>query len=228
MLKLTDPPAKKNPTDAVKPRLYRTLIFGLFLFVLAGALSIPFVYETQTLWYKTGSDKTMLRAAQLAGLLAGALLFVQILLATRGKFLTRLFGGATLMRRHRTNGIIISLLALGHAILVLAPEGLTNLPIGKKYWPEMVGILLLGIVLSTAILAYFREKLALDYKRWRAIHKLLGSLTILLLTIHVLFVSESFAHNIPKFALIFLVFGTAGSVVVSKKMTGRATRDQKG
>ncbi len=225
MLKLTNPPAKKNPTDAVKLQLYRTLIFGLFLFVLGGGLSIPFVYETQTLWYKTGSDKIMLRVAQLAGLLAGVLLFVQILLATRGKFLIRLYGVATLMRRHRTNGIILSLLALGHAILVLAPEGLTNLPIGKKYWPEMVGILLLGIVVSTEISAHFRENMALNYKRWRAIHKLLGYFTMLLLSIHVLFVSESFAHNIPRIGLISLLFGTVGSVVISKKATGQATRD---
>lgn len=226
MAKLTGAPAQKDPADAVKPQVYRILVFGLLLAVLAAALSIPFVYETQTLWYKIGSDKTMLRTAQLVGLLAAVLLFVQILLAARGEFLQRLFGVATLMRRHRTNGILVSLLALGHAILVLAPEGLTNLPIGKKHWPEMVGIVLLTIVLSLAVSAHFREKLALDYKRWRAIHKLLGYFTMPLLAVHVLFVCESFEHAIPRFGLISILFGVVGVVGVSKKAMRQATREQ--
>lgn len=212
--------------DGIKPRLYRILVFGVFLVVLAGALSIPFVYETQTLWYRIGSDKTMLRAAQLAGLLAAILLFVQILLAARGEFLKRLFGVAVLMRRHRTNGILLSLLALGHAILVLAPEGLTNLPIGKKHWPEMVGMLLLTVVLFMAISAHFREKLALDYTRWRAMHKLLGYFTMPLVAVHVLFVCESFEHALPRLGLIALLFGVAGAVGVGKKEMRQATREQ--
>lgn len=218
MAKLTGVPGPKGPDGVVKLQVYRILVFGLLLFVLAAALSIPFVYETQTLWYKIGSDKTVLRAAQLAGLLAAVLLFVQILLATRGQFLKRLFGVAALMRRHRTNGILVSLLALGHAILVLAPEGLTNLPIGKKHWPEMVGMVLLTIVLSMAISAYFREKLAFDYKRWRLIHKLLGYFTMPLLAIHVLFVCESFEHALPRVGLISLLFVVIGAVGVSKKV----------
>ncbi|GAB6190828.1 ferric reductase-like transmembrane domain-containing protein [Desulfocastanea catecholica] len=227
MVKLTGAPAQKDPADAVKLQVYRILVFGFLLFVLAAALSIPFVYETQTLWYKIGRDKTMLRAAQLAGLLAAVLLFVQILVAARGQFLKRLFGVAALMRRHRTNGILVSLLALGHAILVLAPEGLTNLPIGKKHWPEMVGMVLLTIVLSMAISAHFREKLALDYKRWRAIHKLLGYMTMPLLAVHVLFVCESFEHAVPRFGLIFLLFGVAGAVGISKKAIRQTKREQK-
>lgn len=227
MAKLTDSPAKNNPADAVKLQVYRTLVFGLLLFVLTAALSIPFVYETQTLWYKMGSDKTMLRTAQLVGLLAAVLLFVQILLAARGRFLQKLFGVAALLRLHRTNGILVSFLALGHAILVLAPEGLTNLPIGKKHWPEMVGMVLLTLVLSMAISAHFREKLALDYKRWRATHKLLGYVIMPLLAVHVLFVCESFEHAVPRFGLIALLFGVAGAVGVSKKAMRQATRGQK-
>jgi predicted ferric reductase len=223
MAKLTGSPAKKNPADAVELQVCRILIFGLLLFVLVAVLSIPFVYETQTLWYKIGGDRTMLRAAQLVGLLALVLLCVQIMLAVRGQFLKRLFGVTALMRRHRTNGLLVSLLALGHAILVLAPEGLSNLPIGKEHWPEMVGIVLLTIVLSMAISAHFREKLALDYKRWREIHKLLGYSTMPLLAVHVLFVCESFEHAVPKFGLISLLLGVAGAVGVSKKAMRQAT-----
>jgi predicted ferric reductase len=134
---------------------------------------------------------------------------------------------ANLIRLHRANGILISFLTLGHAFLVLAPEGLSNLPIGKEHWPEMVGIVLLTIVLFMAISARFREKLALDYKRWRAVHKLLGYFTMPLLVVHVLFVCESFLHAIPRFGLLFLLFGVAGVAGVSKKTVRQATRVQK-
>ncbi len=197
-------------------KLYRVLVVVLFTIVTCGALTIPFIYESQTLWYKVGIDRTMLRGGQLAGLLAAVLLFVQILLGARSKFLQGLFGIAKLMQWHRINGIIVSLLALCHVLLVLLPEGLTNLPIGKKYWPEMVGGLLLFIILSMAFSSHFRQKLALNYKRWRIIHKLLGYFVISFIALHVLFVSDSFQHKVPKAAFLASLVGVIGSVILSK------------
>jgi predicted ferric reductase len=207
----------QDKSERIKLKAYRALVLGALLLVMAGALSIPFVYESQTIWYKIGLDKTLLRGGQMIGLLAAVLLFVQILLAVRGKFLKELFGVAALMRWHRANGIIISFLAISHAMLILAPEGLTNLPIGKKYWPEMVGMLLLSIVLAMAVSSHFREKLRLNYKRWRAIHKLLGYLVIIFLAVHVLFVSESFEQVVPRTALLTLFAGVVISIILSKK-----------
>ena len=51
-------------------KVSRTLVLLGFAVLLGGALLVPFYYETQTLWYKMGGDKLMLRAGQLAGLLA--------------------------------------------------------------------------------------------------------------------------------------------------------------
>ena len=214
MTKVLDSPAKSQPA---KLKLYRGLIIGFLLLVIGGALSISFVYESQTLWYKVGLDKTLLRAGQLAGLLAAVLLFVQVLLAARGKFLKKVFGVANLMRWHRANGITVSLLAISHVMLVLVPEGVTNLPIGIKFWPEMVGSLLLWIILSMLISSQFREKLRLDYKRWKALHKLLGYLVIILITVHVLFVCDSFEHAVPRTALLTTFIGVVVSVILSKK-----------
>ncbi|MBU1568575.1 MAG: ferric reductase-like transmembrane domain-containing protein [Proteobacteria bacterium] len=206
--------------ESVELKIYRSLVIGFLLLVMGGALSIPFVYESQTLWYQLGIKKIMLRGGQMAGLLAATLLFVQILLAARGKLLKKLFGVAALMRWHRTNGIIVSLLAVIHVMLVLAPEGVANLPISKKYWPEMVGIALLWIILSMAISSRFREKLGLDYKKWRIIHKMLGYLVVLLIAVHVLFVSDSFEHAIPRAALFTSFLGVLLSVVLNKIASG--------
>lgn len=218
MLKMMHTSAKSDP---VKLKLYRGLVICVFLLVTGGTLSIPFVYESQTLWYKVGIDKTILRGGQMAGLLTAVLLFVQILLAARGEFLKELFGIAALMRWHRRNGIIVSLLAISHVTLVLAPEGLSNLPIGKKYWPEMVGSLLLWIILSMAISSQFRQKLGLDYKRWKAVHKMLGYLVIIFIAVHVLFVSDSFEHAVPVAAFLFTLIGLVVSVILSKIAAGQ-------
>lgn len=213
--------ASPTKSGTVKLRLYRVFVILVFLVVLCGALSIPFVYESQTLWYKIGLDKTMLLGGQLAGLLAAVLLFVQILLAARGNFLKKLFGIDAVMRWHRTNGIIVSLLAISHGALILIPEGVSNFPIGLKYWPEMVGTLLLCIILSMVISSQFRQKFRLDYKSWKSIHKLLGYLAIIFLAIHVLFVSESFEQTVPRVALITTFVGVAVSAILSKKSAGQ-------
>lgn len=201
--------ATSNNSHSNSCQLIRNLriscIAGLLIVVIGGALSIPFIYESQTLWYKIGVDKTMLRAGQIAGLLAVILLFVQIILAVRGKFLQELFGLPSLMRWHRVNGVLVFVLVLCHVTLVLAPEGFLNLPIGMKYWPELVGLILFLIIFAMVVSSLFRQQLGFAYVRWRTIHKSLGYLALVLVAIHVLFVSESFEHSIPRTALIAAV-----------------------
>lgn len=182
--------------------LKRLIAVAIFLLALASALSLPYVYESQTLWYKFGFDKTALRAGQLAGMLALTLLFTQIILAAGGSFLQKAFGLKNIMQWHRTNGVLIVFFACVHVFLILVPEGLANLPIGKKFWPEMVGSLLLWTLIAMVISSRYREKLNLDYKRWRTIHKPLGYLTVLLIVVHVLYVSDSFDHTVPKSILL--------------------------
>lgn len=196
------------------------LVLAAVLLFIAGALSIPFVYETTTLWYKIGFDKTLLRAGQVAGMLALTLIFFQVIPAARGPFLVKIFGLAAIMRWHRINGFVIGLAGVAHVALVLAPEGFVNLPIGVKHWPEMVGGGLLATVLFMVFSSQFRERLHLDYKIWRLIHKPLGYLAPVILIAHVLSVSDSFHQPVPKTALLTTFVIGAGLIVLSK-MTSR-------
>ncbi|BHH85026.1 ferric reductase-like transmembrane domain-containing protein [Desulforhopalus sp. 52FAK] len=188
----------------------KTILVAVFFLVLAGALSVPFLYESQTLWYKIGLDKTILRGGQLAGMCALVLLFSQVVLAVGGPFLTQAFGLKNIMGWHRANGVLILFFAALHVLLILVPEGLANLPIGKKFWPEMVGSLLLWLLVAIVIASRYREKLKLDYRRWRTIHKPLGYSTVLLVLVHVLYVSESFAAGTPRRVLLL----TAGLLLL--------------
>lgn len=206
----------KQPAEKYKI-ISKLFLYFIFIGFLAGALSIPFYFETMTLWYKIGADKTMLRGGQLAGMFALVLFFLQIILAVQGQYLEKLFGTTVMTKLHRANGIAILLLAVCHVILVLAPEGLANLPIGKKYWPELIGVVLLVIVSFIVITSYFRQRLRIKYKLWRTIHKTLGYLVIILLLGHVLFVSESFEHS-PLRAFLILLFGALVLWIINAKI----------
>jgi predicted ferric reductase len=200
-------PDSENNFSEMMAAAQRVMLSAGFVLLLLGVLSIPFYYETTTLWYKFGLDKILLKGGQFIGLAALMLIFLQIVLSLRGPYLEMVFGAADLRRYHQVNGALIALLACSHALLILVPEGIANLPIGKKYWPEMVGAALLLLIVATAFTSIFRNALHLNYPKWRIFHRTLGYLILLLAVIHVLFVSESFEHLIPRVLVIGLVTG---------------------
>lgn len=195
---------------------HRVMLSAGFVLLLLGVLSIPFYYETTTLWYKFGLDKILLKGGQFIGLVALMLIYLQIVLSLRGPYLERVFGATDLMRYHQVNGVLIALLACSHALLILVPEGIANLPIGKKHWPEMVGATLLLLIVASVFVSVFRNALRLNYRMWRIFHRTLGYLILLLAAIHVLFVSESFEHLIPRVLVIGLTAGLISWILVVK------------
>ncbi len=202
----------------MKSAIYRIVLSAAYLILLSVVLAIPTSFETTTLWYKTGIDKTMLTAAQYLGLAALSLLYLQVILSLKGAFLSSVFGTAALMRYHRINALLILGLAAAHVLLVLIPEGLANLPMGKKFWPEMVGAGLFALIAVLVVISYFRRRLRLPFPVWRGVHKPAGYLALLLVTIHVLFVSESFEQPLPRISLLsFFALTVIGTVVVKIK-----------
>ncbi len=191
----------------------------LGMFTLVGtSLTIPFYYETQSLWYKFGADKTLLRSGKMVGLLGAVLLCTQVVLAARVRILDRLVGLDRLLTLHRYNGLFLLLLGSVHLTLVLLPEGLDNLPIGKKYWPEMVGAAMLFLLSGLVAGAFARQLLGIKYTIWRKLHRPMGYLVFAMLAVHVLFVSESFARNAPGYGA-YLLFGGVVVIVAGRKIT---------
>ncbi len=121
----------------------RRLLFGaltvlLALAVLAGAVSISFIFESSTILYKFGTDRLLLRAGQAVGLTVGGLLVLQIISGARFKCLDRIFGLNRLSRIHRITGLTIACLAIAHPILIFIPEDRISIPLQWRYWPEFV------------------------------------------------------------------------------------------
>jgi len=177
----------------------------LTLFVLLGcAATIPYIWESKSLWYKVGLDKTLLQLAKVSGLLAAVLFFLQIILAQRLVILDRIFGLDRVYFLHRLNGLVILGLAIVHALLVLIPEGIENLPIGWKFWPEMVGAALLMLLLFFVGTATFRPR-GLPYHLWRIAHRPTGYLLTAILAVHIFNVSDSFESGVPRMAFWILI-----------------------
>lgn len=186
--------------------IQKIFLYTVFTLFLVTALAIPVAFQSMTLWYKYGGDRILLQGAQFVGIVAFVFLYLQVVLSTRGKLLERVFGVAALMKWHRWNGVLVLFLAIFHILLVLLPEGLANLPIGLQFWPELIGLLLFLVLFVIVVSSRYRELLRLQYRSWRFFHKPMGYLAIFLVSSHVLFVSDSFEHILPRIFL-FVSFG---------------------
>ncbi len=200
-----------------RERVIKTgLLITAALLLLAGALCIPFLFESPSIKYKFGFDKTLLRAGKLMGLGAAALLLFQLLFAARLKFFDRVFSLPRVWTFHRINGYLITLLAILHPVFILWPEDFTLPPLELEYWPQAAGLLLLILICLQAGVSRWRRKLNIAFNWWRQYHRYTGILILLLLVLHVLFVSETFAAGLPRYALLattglcVLIFSVAG------------------
>lgn len=94
-------------------RLLFGSLFGIItILVTAGAISIPFFFESSSILYKFGLDRQLLRSGQMVGMVVGFLLLLQIILSAHLKCLDRIFGLNNLFKFHRMTGIIIACLIL--------------------------------------------------------------------------------------------------------------------
>lgn len=174
------------------------IIVLLALLLLVGGWVIPFQYESFSILYKFGTEKTFLRSGKMVGITLALLLFFQIVLASRFTFFERIFSVKVELQLHRINGVIIACLAILHPLLIKASENFTPYTFEKKYYPEFLGIVLLSIILIVSGTAFFRSFLKISYKSWLYIHRLGATFVLMLLPSHILWVSETFNKGLPR------------------------------
>ena len=192
------------------------LFFGFWvsiiaLFVIAGAVSVPFFFESSSILYKFGSDRQLLRSGQVVGVVAGCLLLLQIILGARLKCLDRIFGLSNLFKSHRINAIIIACLISIHPILIFISDDRISIPLEFRYWPEFAGLCLLLLIMFMVISSYWRAGIRLTFHRWWPIHRGAAILIVIAFWVHVLSVSETFEQKIPKM-LAFCAMGLCGLI----------------
>jgi predicted ferric reductase len=164
--------------------------------ILSGVL-IPFFFESQSLWYKFGTEKAMLQWGKAAGLAALLLIVCQSLWVSRLKLLTQFFSLKRSFAIHRVGGILILILVLVHPLLVLWSGGFTMIPLERRYWPEFLGIFLVLLIIITALSSLWRAKLNISHKTWQTLHRLLVPVITIIAVIHARAASETFGFTLP-------------------------------
>jgi len=194
---------KKTPMAKATRLSLGVLLVFMFLLLLVGAASIPFFYESKSMWYRFGLDKTMIRTGKVFGLLAATLLMLQLLLSARLAILDRIFTFKILNRVHRINGGIIAVCAVLHPLFVFAPEDIANLPPEWRYWPEVTGAGLLLLIWTIYSTAAWRTFLNFSYKKWWILHRIATLAAVVVVTIHVLKVSSAFEAGQSPRLMVF-------------------------
>lgn len=159
-----------SPLDDLRAYRFRYALMGAIIgaaaLLLAGAVSIPFIFESPSMWYKFSLAKTLLRTGKMLGLAAATLLFFQLLLAGRLKVVDRVFSLPNLVRSHGLNAIVILLLAVLHPILVLTSGKKLLIPLELRYWPEWLGVGLLTLIVIQLSSSQWRRAFRIKFHRW--------------------------------------------------------------
>jgi hypothetical protein len=179
-----------------------SILVILAILLLAAGWTIPYQFESSSILYKFGIQKVLLRSGKLIGITVALLLFYQILLPSHLKFLERIFSRKRLLALHRVNGFLITLLVLLHPVLIKASENFTAYRFESKYYPEFVGIGLAFIILTVSMLAFFKERVTISYGKWLVLHRFGATMVLLILPLHVLWVSDTFKEGLPRNAAL--------------------------
>lgn len=182
-----------------------TILVVSALLLLAGGAAIPYAFESFSILYKFGLQKTYLRSGKIIGITITLLIFFQMLLASRFAIFKQVFSAKKHLVLHRLNGMAIALMIGAHPLLIKASENFTPYTWDKKYYPEFLGIGLLVILLLVSITAIFRNILKVQYKKWLLQHRLGAALVLLLMPAHILFVSETFKSGLPRQAAVIIL-----------------------
>lgn len=181
-----------------------TLIVSLALLVLAGGWTIPYTFESFSILYKFGMEKTYLRSGKVIGITIVVLVFFQVILASRFIIFAQVFSVKRISALHRINGMAITFLVICHPLLIKASENFTPYTFEKKYYPEFLGIALLTVLLLLGLTAIFRNFFKLSNAKWLLLHRFSVTLVLLMMPAHILYVSESFKSGIPRKAALVI------------------------
>ena len=91
----------QKPFSPRKRMLCKAAVLLILILLLGIVTTVPFIYESQSLWYKFGMSKVILRTGKIAGLFATVFLLFQILLAIRLPVFDRILGLDRVFYIHR-------------------------------------------------------------------------------------------------------------------------------
>ena len=167
------PPKGKFPTREIA--MLRIMIVLLYCAVVCGPAIVAACVVDRGLL----SNFSMTRAADLAALVAIAVLSMQFVLSSRIRWIERPFGLDRIMLFHRFMAISAAALLLAHPLLLAAdPNGddgwklLYAFSFVGEGWKVFIGKAALIILAATAVVSLFRLSLKIEYQLWLRMHNI--------------------------------------------------------
>ena len=161
----------------LKQEIYFPIIVGIhFLF---WAIDLYFYkgsfmeVSSDTLFFGTMTNESWANGSRIIGEVFSSWVVTvfafNFLMATRAKFVERIFGGLDKMYLiHRRSGVIAVILLLAHFLIV--PRDLVYFTPGKPLGLYALVLILIGVILSAV--PFFKKKI--PYHKWINFHKLMG------------------------------------------------------
>ena len=150
------------------------------------------------------SNFSMTKAADLAALVAIAVLSMQFVLSSRIRWIERPFGLDRIMLFHRFMAITAAALLLAHPLLLAAdPNGddgwklLYAFSFADEGWKVFIGKAALIMLAVTAVVSLFRLSLKVEYQLWLRLHNILALCIIAGGFTHSLLIGPHVGGNIP-------------------------------
>ncbi|MDZ7831583.1 MAG: ferric reductase-like transmembrane domain-containing protein [Desulfobacterales bacterium] len=171
------------------------IILPMVIVTIAGGV-------TQGIVYELGRN---------TALAAFMLIFGQVLLAARIKWIERPFGLDILLRFHKYMGMTAVAFLVLHPLLLAAGSGRVDLLISLDQpwfiWLGKIGLLLL---LANIAISLYSYRLKLQFEAWRLIHDILAPVLIVMAFTHSLVAGDDLQHPLMRglwIALLIIALG---------------------
>ena len=175
-------------------------------------------------------DSLLQEAGKSFALLGFTIIFLQVLLGARIKWIERAFGLDILIRYHKHMGVFAALLMLSHPLLLAAGGMGWHLILGVDLpWIVLLGKATLLLLVVNVLASVYQKRLRLKFETWRCFHDLLGPAVILLAFTHSWFVGDHLQSPVLKTLwIVLLVLGVSvfgyHRIVRPRRLRARAYR----
>jgi predicted ferric reductase len=186
--------------------VWGTILVLIGIAILAGAASIAFREHHEPSQHQQGAvhgeaEDWREIAGKMCGLLAATLVLLQFPLSAKLKSLDRIFGLHRTLLAHRALGLFAAVLASLHPMLLFAPKDRALGAVRLDISPALVGVVLLIGLWVAVSMGLWRVFLGLRYQAWYRLHRVGMFGAIVLVTLHLLSISDDFHGGWPLYAL---------------------------